>query len=176
MADQAPAPASGCSAREHTTVRVDRRMEAVYRDSYRDFGWVVVSGEAHRTHGDTVILRLRRDRSAKDRAMVAELQRECENALEAIADMRGRQDTAAITVATALTVGIVSTAFLASMGLALTAGMGLLSVPLGVTALVAPYLVRGWMRWIRADRLTRLVDEQYGIVHETRTRAGRLLA
>ncbi|MCK9873479.1 hypothetical protein MRI28_28305 [Nocardiopsis dassonvillei] len=174
MADQAVASAHGRHTCERTTVRVDRHLAAVYRDSYRDFGWTVENGRAHGPHGDTVTLMLRRDRPIKDRATVAELQRRCERALEAIADTQGRQD--APTATTALVVGAVSTAFLASMGLALTTGMALLSVPLGVIALVAPYLVRGWVRSSRLDRRARLVDEQYAVVHEARARAHRLLA
>lgn len=164
-------------AYEYTTVRVPRDLESVYRDSYRNFGWVVEGYDGGLPHTSTVAIKLKRNRRIKNRAMVLELQRTGENALTAIATLTRSITTTAVTAA--LSVGIVGSAFLAGSVFAIEADLWPLSIALGVVGLIgwlAGYLTHGRVKANRSAKVNPLIDQQYEIVYTAGEQASHLLS
>lgn len=163
-------------AYEYTTVRAGRELEGLYKDSYRNFGWIIEGYGTNPTNVRTVTLKFKRDRSIKNRPVVLELQRKCENALTAITQMEHAKGTAANTAA--MTIGIVGSAFLAGSVFALDADMLLVSVPLGAIGLIGwvlGYFSYGRVKATKIASLAPLIDRQYDVVYETGEQASRLL-
>jgi hypothetical protein len=164
-------------AYEYTTIRVDRELEPLYKDAYRNFGWIVEGYGASLPSATAVTLKLKRDRRIKNRPMVLELQRNCENALTAIAHMERSKTTTAM--ATSLAVGIVGSAFLAGSIFALDADLLVVSIPLGAIGLlgwVGGYFSHGRVKANKTAQLTPLIDRQYDVVYEAGEQATHLLA
>ena len=159
---------------EYTTNRVDRELEPVYRDSYRNFGWIVDDTLTILAPDGSVTFTLKRDRRLRNRPMLQELQRRCDKALTAISAMERSKTTTA--TAAALALGVAGSVLLIG---ALLAGSLVLSVPLlavGLIAWVLGYFAHGLVRENRSDRLTPLIDDQYDVVYQTGEQASRLLA
>ena len=171
------APTTDFVAYEYSTIRVDREMEPLYKDSYRNFGWTVEPYGTNLPNTNTVTLKLKRDRRIKNRPMVLELQRRCENALTAISHMERSKTSVATSVA--LVLGVVGAAFLAGSVFALNFGSLWLSVPLGAIGLigwVAGYFSHGRVKANKTAELAPLIDRQYDVVYETGEQASRLLS
>lgn len=169
--------ASNFVAYEYTTVRATRELEPLYKDAYGNFGWIIEDIGVTVPGANTVALKLKRDRRLKNRPMILELQRKCENALTSIASMERSKSASAL--ATALTLGIIGAAFLAGSIFALNAGLTVLSIVLGAIGLVgwvAGYFSHGRVLARKTEKLTPLIDRQYDVVFETGEQASRLLA
>lgn len=163
-------------AYEYTTVKADRDLESLYRDSYQNFGWELEGYGSGVPSPNNVSIKLKRDRRIKNRSAVAELQRTCERALESIAGLERSKNTSAFTAA--LTVGILGCVFLAGSIFAIEASMWTLSIPLGGVGLIlwlAGYLVHGKVKARRTRQVDPLIDRQYEIVYDTGEQAARLL-
>ncbi|MGO4784439.1 hypothetical protein [Cryobacterium sp. W22_MBD10_FK3] len=177
MTQATPTSGTGFRAYEYTTIRVPRDLESIYADSYRNFGWITEATETGLPGATTVTLRLKRDRALKNRPLVAELQRQADVALVAIAALERSASTAALGLS--IGVGIVGTAFLAGSVFSLEAGLVPLSIVLGAVGLVgwlAGYLVHGRVLAQRTARVIPLVDAQYDVVYQSGERASHLLA
>lgn len=164
-------------AYEYTTVRADRDLESLYRDAYRNFGWVV-DGYASNVPGTSAVtLKLRRDRRIKNRALVLELQRKCQHALDSISSLERSKSTTAMAVS--LGTGIVGSAFLAGSVFSLEADLTALSIVLGAIGLlgwVAGYVTHGRVKAKKTAQVTPLIDQQYDVVYETGEQAAHLLS
>ncbi len=169
-------------AYEYLTVQADRDLEPLYKDTYRNFGWLIETTTTGMLSGGTpnlnaVTIKLKRDRRIRNRPLINELQRKAENALQTIRDLeKSRTSTA---VATALGIGILGSAFLAGSIFAIEADLWLLSVPLGVVGLLgwlAGWLAHGRVKARKTAQTAPLIDEQYEIVYDAGEQATRLLA
>lgn len=169
--------AGGSVMYEYTTVRVDRELESLYRDTYANFGWVVEGYGSMLPSASTVLLRLKRPRHIKNRPQVVELQRKAERALAEITGLEHSKGTAAI--ATSLSIGIVGSAFLAGSVFAIDADRWGVSIPLGMVGLIlwlVGYLAHGRVKARRVAKVTPQIDGQYDVIYETSEQAARLLA
>jgi hypothetical protein len=74
-------PAAAPATYEYATIRAERDLESLYRDTYVSFGWTVEGyGQALPSTG-AVNLKLKRPRHLKNRPEVVQLQRKAEQAL-----------------------------------------------------------------------------------------------
>lgn len=162
---------------EYATVRAERDLESLYRDTYRGFGWSVEGYGAALPSTTSVSLKLKRPRHIKNRPQVVEMQRKAEHALTEIAALEKSKGTAAF--ATSMTLGIIGCAPLAGSIFAIDADRWGLSIPLGVVGLLlwlAGYLVHGRIKARRIATVTPLIDRQYDVVYEAAEQAAHLLA
>jgi hypothetical protein len=164
-------------AYEYTTIRVERDLEPLYKDAYSNFGWIVEGYGPSLPNVTLVSVKLKRDRRIKNRPMVLELQRQCENALTSITSLEKAKTTTAM--AWSLGLGIVGSALLAGAVFAINADLIVLSIPLGALGLVgwtAGYLAHSRVKASKTAQLAPLIDRQYDVVYETGEQASRLLA
>ena len=90
---------------EYATVRAERDLESLYRDTYASFGWIVEGYGATVPNVNAVTLKLKRPRRIRNRPQVVELQRKAEHALAEITALEKSKSTSAFV--TALSVGVV---------------------------------------------------------------------
>lgn len=173
-----PTAAPGYVAYEYLTVRAERELESMYKDTYRSFGWILEGYASAIPSTSGISLKLKRDRRIKNRPLVAELQRKAENALSEIASLERSKTTSAL--ASSLTIGIVGCAFLAGSVFAITESDNWgLSIPLGTIGLIAwlvGFLAHGRIRAKKTQQLGPVIDRQYDVVYETSEQAAHLLA
>lgn len=162
---------------EYLTIQVDRELEALYKDTYRNFGWTIEGYGTGMPNPATVTLKLKRDRRLPNRPAVIEQQRIAEHALATIASLEQSKQTAPMMAA--LTAGIIGSAFLAGSVFAITANLWLLGIPLGVVGLVgwmAGYVAHGRVRAGRAAKVSPLIDREYETVYAAGEQASHLMA
>lgn len=162
---------------EYLTIQVDRELEALYKDTYRNFGWTIEGYAAGLPNVNTVSIKLKRDRRLPDRQAVLEQQRTAEHALATIASLEHSKQTAPMIAA--LTAGVIGSAFLAGSVFAITANLWLLGIPLGVVGLagwVAGYLAHGRVKANQARKVAPLIDREYETVYAAGEQASRLMA
>lgn len=170
--DRAP----GFIAYEYLRVTTDLTYEALHRDAYAAFGWVLDDRRPRTPGRPEVVLTLKRDRRLRHRTAVSELQRRCARALAEIVRLERaphRDGTMA-----ALVVGLLGTVPLAGSVFAVQAGLPVLCAVLGVPGLLlwaAAWPVHGAVRARVAARCAGPVDEQYEIVASTGEQAVHLL-
>lgn len=161
-------------AYEYTTVRAPRDLARLYEDTYRAFGWIVT--DEHNAPG-AVEFKLKRDRSIRSRSAISELERKAEQALTNIGRLKSSPHTFAMS--SAMTVGLIGTAFIAGSVFTLLGGFIFASVALGVVGLL------GWaggaasffaVRKRRTAKLAARMDDEYRAVYESSEQATRLLA
>jgi len=161
-------------AYEYTTVRAPRDLARLYEDTYRSFGWTVT--DEHTVPG-AVEFKLKRDRSIRTRSAVAELERKAGRSLTNI----GRLSTSPHTFAmmSAVTIGLIGTAFVAGSVFTMLGGFIVACVVLGVAGFL------GWaggavsysaVRSRRTAKLAARMDDEYRVVYECGAQATRLLA
>lgn len=88
MSETATAGPPGCATYEYSTVRIECDVESLYRDAYRSFGWTLEDTKDGSPETGIVTIRMRRDPRMKNRSIIVELQRRCEDALEDISRMK----------------------------------------------------------------------------------------
>ncbi len=163
---------------EYASIRAERDLEPLYRDTYAGFGWSIEGYGPALPSTAFVTLKLKRPRHLRNRPQVVELQRKAEHALAEIARLEKTKTTSAF--ATSMAVGIVGCAFLAGSVFAISGGhddWGL-SIPLGAIGLLAwlaGYLTFGRVRARRTAAATPLIDHQYDVVYEACEQAAHLL-
>lgn len=160
---------------DYCTVDVPHGKDALYADTYRNFGWMPDGSDPTIGPIRKRALRLRRDRSVRS-VELTELQRNAETALATIDSLERSRTTAATVVAYAL--GAVGSALLAASVFAM---QDTVAVPdlLGGLDPVTVFLVGagGLVNWaiapvafqlVRAARTKRIrpaVDRQYDVVY-----------
>ena len=162
---------------EYLTLQVSPDLEPLYKDTFPNFGWLVEKEGAGRPGTTTMTMQLKRDRRIPNRQVVNELQHKVENALTRIVDLERSRTTTAIAVALAL--GILGSAFLAGSLFALTAGLMVLSVPLGALGLLgwlAGWWAHGRVKARKTAQTAPLIDQQYEVIFQASEQASRLLA
>jgi hypothetical protein len=163
-------------AYEYATVPVKRSMESMYRDAYQAFGWTLEGHVPVVSPTGAVVLKFKRDRRIKNRPVVSELQRKCEDALTSIENLeRSKTSTA---TGRALAVGIVGSAFLAGSIFSLEAGLIPLFIVLGALGLggwALGYFTYTGTRAKRTAQVAPLIDREYDVVYETCEQASELL-
>ncbi|NRG41060.1 hypothetical protein HRK28_09000 [Rathayibacter sp. VKM Ac-2835] len=177
MTSTVPTPTSDFVTQEYSTVRAPRDREQLYRDTYRGFGWQVVSVTTPIGQPRSVDLSLTRDRRVRNRPMVLELQRTAEAGLLGIAKAEHSVD--AVPLAVAVGVGIAGSALLAASVFLLDGPSTVLSIVLGVLGLLGWALGLPLHRVARARRARRLrpiIDQRYDEVHAAAETAHALIS
>lgn len=163
-------------AYEYMTVKADRDREGLYRDTYQNFGWQVEGYETPLPGSTSVTMKLKRDRRIKNRPLVLELQRKAENALETISQLE--RSKGSVSVAAALSVGVVGCAFLAGSVFAIEADKWAPGIALGVVGLLgwlAGYVTYGRVKAHRTQSVADMIDRQYDIIYATGEQSTQLL-
>ncbi|GAA3613565.1 hypothetical protein GCM10022223_32140 [Kineosporia mesophila] len=143
---------------EYTRTQVPRRLEWVYRDAYRHFGWNLETQGTGRRIGSTVTMSLRRDRSlVEQQPALRELETECRRELAVL----GAKETlrAAVPASAALLSLVVGSGLVISSLLSLRAGDDMLTTAgLGALGLMA------WLVGAVGYRIVRRsVNEHYAV-------------
>lgn len=162
-------------AYEYMTVKADRDREGLSRDTYRNFGWIVEGYGSPIPGSSTVGIKLKRDRGIKNRPLIVELQRQAENALQTIDQLERSKDT--VSVAAALSVGVVGSALLAGSVFTINSGHWVAGILLGTAGLLgwlAGYITHGRVKSKRTQKVAALIDRQYDIVYSTAEQAAQL--
>ena len=118
-------------AYEYTLVRAPRDLARLHEDTYRSFGWTVTD---ERAVPGGIEFNLKRDRSIRTRSAIAELERKVERSLTTIGRLSSSPRAVALT--SAMTIGLIGTAFLAGSVFTLLGGFIFASVALGVVGLL----------------------------------------
>lgn len=165
---------TGFVAYEYTTIRAPRDLARLHEDTYRNFGWTVT--DEHTVPG-AVEFTLKRDRNIRTRSAVTELERKAQRSLTKIDRLNTSPRNFAMT--SAMTIGLVGTAFLAGSVFTLLGGFIVASVALGVVGLLGwaggagAYII---VRNRRTAKLAAAIDAEYGTVNACAEQANRLLA
>ncbi len=162
---------------EYLTLQVERELEPLYSDTYRNLGWTVEGYGTSLPNPNTVTLKLKRDRRIRNRQAVLEQQRAAEHALATIASLEHSKDTAPM--AAALGAGIIGSGLLAGSVFAITANLWLLGIPLGLVGLAgwaAGYFAHGRVKANRVAKVTPLIDREYETVYAAGEQTAQLLA
>lgn len=162
---------------EYLTLQVDRELEPLYKDTYRNLGWTIEGYGSRLPNVSTATLKLKRDRRIHNRQAVLEQQRTAEQALATIATIERSKDSAPM--AAALGAGLLGSAFLAGSVFAITANLWVLGIPLGVVGLAGwatGYFAHGRVKAGRVAKVTPLIDREYETVYAAGERAAQLMA
>jgi len=162
---------------EYKDVTVDRDKEGVYADGYPNFGWTLEGSATPILGPSTVNMRFKRDRKIRNKAELTRLQRQFESNVDEIEKLEQSKTSKAFV--TAMTIGIVGTAFMAGATFAFLADMILLCVLLAIPAFIGwalPYLSFIRIRNKRIEAVTPLIEQQYDAIYEVCEKAHGLLA
>lgn len=170
-----PAPVG--ATYEYRTVRCERDLEPLVRDTYEALGWIVEDHGPLLPNPAQISLKLKRDRHTKNRQLLLPLQRKAESALESITHLNRTQGRKAAVVAAAL--GVIGAALLAGSVFTMAGGIGIVSIVLGVAGLLVwlvGYLAHGRVRARTVASLAQLVESHYEAVYQASEEAARLRA
>lgn len=161
---------------EYKDVSVKRDMEALYTDSYQNFGWVL-DGTSSSVKGiGSVNMKFKRDRKIRNKSELTRLQRQFECSAKEIEALENSKALGASSVA--YTVGIVGTAFMAGSVFSYIGGMMLLSIILAIPAFVGwiiPYFCYTHILKGKTEKVTPYIEKQYDIIYEVCKKANLLL-
>ncbi|MDR1449384.1 MAG: hypothetical protein LBI84_04150 [Propionibacteriaceae bacterium] len=162
-------------AYEYTAIPAKAEQESLIKDAYRSFGWACESVDRSSLPAGAVTLRLKRDRAVPNKIALAKLQRQLENALEAIANLE-RSKTAKASI-TALSVGLLGSAALAGSVFCFLSGIWPPFTVLGVVGLVGwalPYFLYTNIRVKHTAAANAEIDRQYDQFYATCEQAAAL--
>jgi hypothetical protein len=164
---------------EYKEVTTTRDMEGVYADGYPNFGWKLDNISPSALGLSTVSLRFKRDRKVRNKAELSRLQRQFESDIAQIGNLERSKSTAAF--ATALTVGLIGTAFMAGSVFAIIPETPnvLLCAILAVPAFIGwalPYFIFKKKQARKNATVTPLIEKQYDDIYEVCDKGHALLA
>ena len=163
----------GFVAYEYISVTAYESMESLYRDCYKNFGWLL---EGYNTTLGGTTLRFKRNRRMKNRSEVCNLQRKCESALKNIEKLEDSKNTKGIGMA--LASGLIGTAFMAGATFCFLGGFIAACVVLAIPGFV------GWglayplfKKYIESStqKITPQIDTQYDAIYDICEQASALL-
>lgn len=152
-------------AYEYCEIITERKMAAVYLDSYPNFGWQLdESGGVRAT-----VLRFKRDRKILNKSELTRLQRQFNAALKEIQNLERSRNSSATVVA--LIVGILATACMAVAVFAVTANPPniLLCIAFAIPAFmgwILPYFIYQKIQQVRSKKIAPLIEEKYEQMYE----------
>jgi len=163
---------------EYKEVITSREMEGVYSDGYPNFGWKLDGITPSILGLSGVSLKFKRDRKIKNKAELSRLQRQFEAAIEQIENLERSKTTSAFI--TAMTVGLIGTAFMAGATFAFIYAsmiplMILLAIP-GFAGWFLPYFLYKKIAAKRSATVASLVDSKYDAIYEVCEKGHALLA
>lgn len=164
----------GYEYKEITTTRV---MEGVYADGYPNFGWKLDGCSPSAIGFSAVILKFKRDRKIKNKAELSRLQRKFEAGIAEIDNLKRSKTSSAFI--TAMTVGLIGTAFLAGATFAfIYAKMIPLMIVLAIPGFIGwylPYILYKKLTAKRSTAVMPLIEKQYDEIYEVCEKGHALL-
>lgn len=161
---------------EYRDITVKRDMEALYADSYPNFGWIL-EGITNSIKGPLyVTLKFKRDRKIRNKAELTRLQRQFESYAKEIERLEMSKVVGASTVA--YVIGVFGTTFMAGSVFSYLAGMLPLSIILAVPGFIGwiiPYLCYEKIKSKKTDEVSPIIEQKYDAIYETCEKANRLL-
>ena len=154
---------------EYKELHVGEEQAGFYLDCYENFGWQQDENFPPQRAGGQVTLKLKRNRKIVNKVELTRLQRHFEADLEEIRSLEKSKTTRAMI--TALTIGILGTAFMAGSVFAVTAAppMIWLCILLAVPAFagwILPYFVYKKMVERRTGEVTPYIEAKYDEIYE----------
>jgi len=163
---------------EYKDVTVNRSLEALYTDSYENFGWQMDGADIPPSFSPTAVtLKFKRDRKIRNKAELSRLERQFNNYADEVLKLEREKGLAASTVAYA--VGVVGAGFTAGSVLAFLAGSLPLIIVLTIPALlgwVLPYVLYTNIRKKKVAHVTPLIDSKHDEIYDVCLKANSLLA
>lgn len=154
---------------EYKELNVKEEQASFYLDCYENFGWHQDENFPPQNKGDSVILKLKRDRKIANKVELTRLQRHFEADMEEIFSLENSKTSKATMFS--LITGIVGTAFMAGSVFAVTAEPPIiwLCVVLAVPALagwILPCFVYKKVKEEKTKKVTPYIDEKYDEIYE----------
>lgn len=161
---------------EYRNITVKKTMQAVYADSFGNFGWIAEGIEDTVGKVDSVVMKFKRDRKIRNKSELTRLQRQFEACTVEIVSLERSKVTKAAGIAYA--VGVIGCAFMAGSVFAVTAGniplCVILAVP-GFLGWIAPYLLFRSISAKKTEAVTPLIDQKYDELYSVCEKANALL-
>ena len=163
---------------EYKEITTTRDMESVYADGYPSFGWKLDGITPSVIGFSTVNMKFKRDRKIKNKAELSRLQRQFEAGISEIGSLERSKTSSAFI--TAMTIGLIGTAFLAGATFAFIYGeMIMLMVALAVPGFLGwflPYTLYKKLTVKRSSTVMPLIENQYDAIYEVCEKGQALLA
>ena len=163
---------------EYREITVDRNSEALYLDSYENFGWQF-DGRALSLFGITkgmVQLKFKRNRKLLNKMELTRLQRQFDSCTSEIKRLEQSKLSQAYIVS--FTIGVIGTAFMASSVFAYLGGMVLLCIVLAIPAFIGwiiPYFAYNSTYRKKVSEVTPIIDSKYDEIYEVCKKANSLI-
>lgn len=161
---------------EYQNITVKKTMQAVYANSFGNFGWIAEGIEDTVGKMDSVVMKFKRDRKIRNKSELTRLQRQFEACTAEIVSLERSKVTKAAGIAYA--VGVIGCAFMAGSVFAVTAGniplCVILAVP-GFFGWIAPYLLFRSISAKKTEAVTPLIDQKYDELYSVCEKANALL-
>lgn len=162
---------------EYMEVPAKRRMESLYVDCYRNFGWEFEGEDDREGAGSQITLRFKRDRKLRNKAELTRLRRQFEACAQEIEALE-RSGTTMASIA-AFTAGLAGTALLGGAMFAYLRGllplMVVLAVP-GFPGWIVPYFCYQRLRQKRERQIAPLIERKNDEIYSVCQRGRRLLS
>jgi len=154
---------------DYLTVTADSEKASMYLDAYKNLGWIQDDSMPVKQVGNTVTMKLKRDRKILNKTELKRLQQHLESCLDEIATLE-HSITGTATVYS-IVVGIIGTAFMAGSVFAVTSESPLiilcilLGIP-GIVGWVLPYRLFKYFAKKRSDEVSSLIEQKYDEIYE----------
>jgi hypothetical protein len=162
---------------EYREVLVTHEMEGIYTDGYPNFGWKLDECAPAMFGLSTISMKFKRDRKIRNKAELSRLQRQFDSSVAEIGNLERSKTTAAFI--TALTIGLIGTAFLAGATFAFIYAeliwlMVVLAIP-GFIGWFLPYMLYKNIKAKRSATVAGLIENQYDAISEVCEKGHALL-
>ena len=163
---------------DYLSITVKKDQEMLYEDGYLNFGWQLVKTIPGNHQGTKTDMRFKRNRKIRNKAELTRLQREFDATIAGIDMLERSKITRAVN--TAITIGMVGTAFMAGSVFAITADAPnvVLSTILAIPAFagwISPYFCYRYMVQQRSRQIVPFIDEQKDLLYEICEKGNHLL-
>ena len=163
---------------EYKDVVVNRNLEALYTDSYENFGWQMEGADFPPSFSPTAVtLKFKRDRKIRNKAELSRLERQFNTYADEVLKLeREKSLTASVT---AYVIGVIGAGFTVGSVFAFLAGSLPAAIILMVPALlgwVLPYIFYTSIRKKKTAHVTPLIDSKHDEIYDVCLKANSLLA
>ena len=154
---------------EYHELNVKEELASFYLDCYENFGWQQDENFPPQNKGDSVVLKLKRNRKMVNKVELTRLQRHFEADMQDIFSLE-KSKTGLATVL-ALSTGVLGTAFMAGSVFAVTAEPPIiwLCILLAIPAFagwILPYFVYKKVKEEKTKKITPYIEEKYDEIYE----------
>jgi len=154
---------------DYLTITADSEKASMHLDAYKSLGWISDESMPVKQFGNTVTMKLKRDRKILNKTELTRLQQHFESCLDNIASLESSiTKTAAIY---SIVIGIIGTAFMAGSVFAVTNEPPLifLCILFGIPGIVGwalPYRLFTYFIKKRTVEISPLIEQKYDEIYE----------